>query len=51
MPPRVDSIILFIIFGTTRLFADRHTRSIETRAIARTDPLFGLKPTTKLRAR
>lgn len=31
--------------------ADRHTRSIETHAIARSDPLFGLKPTTRLRAR
>lgn len=31
--------------------ADRHTRAIETHAIARSDPLFGLKPTTKLRAR
>ena len=35
-----------------RLFvelADRHTRSIETHKIARTDPLYGLKPTTRLR--
>ncbi|MBZ0211060.1 MAG: hypothetical protein K8F92_15625 [Hyphomicrobium sp.] len=31
--------------------ADRHTRAIETHAIARTDPLYGLKPTTKLRPR
>ncbi len=31
--------------------ADRHTRNIETHAIARSDPLFGLKPTTRLRAR
>jgi len=31
--------------------ADRHTRSIETHGIGRSDPLNGLKPTTKLRAR
>jgi hypothetical protein len=31
--------------------ADRHTRSVEIHALARTDPLFGLKPTTRLRAR
>ena len=28
--------------------ADRHTRSIEHHKIKKTDPLFGLKPTTKL---
>ncbi len=31
--------------------ADRHTRSIEAYKIARSDPLYGLKPTTRLRAR
>jgi hypothetical protein len=31
--------------------ADRHTRSIESHAIERTDGLFGLKPTTRLRAK
>jgi hypothetical protein len=31
--------------------ADRHTRSIETRKIDRKHPLYGLKPTTRLRAR
>lgn len=31
--------------------ADRHTRSIESYAIDRSDGLFGLKPTTRLRAR
>jgi hypothetical protein len=31
--------------------ADRHTRSTETHRIASGDPLFGLKPTTRLRAR
>lgn len=31
--------------------ADRHTHSIESYGIARSDPLFGLKPTTKLRVR
>ncbi len=31
--------------------ADRHTRSIETHKIARTDPLYGLQPTTRLGAR
>jgi hypothetical protein len=31
--------------------ADRHTRSIEAHKISPADPLFGLKPTTKLRAR
>ena len=30
---------------------DRHTRSIEAHKIARTNPLYGLKPTTRLRAR
>lgn len=31
--------------------ADRHTRSIETHAIKPSDALYGLKPTTRLRAR
>ena len=31
--------------------ADRHTRSIEAHEIARSDPLYGLKPTTRLRQR
>jgi hypothetical protein len=31
--------------------ADRHTRSIESHKIGRDDPLYGLKPTTRLRAR
>jgi hypothetical protein len=31
--------------------ADRHTRSIEAHKIARSDPLYGLKPTTKLPAK
>lgn len=31
--------------------ADRHTRSIEAHGITRTGPLYGLKPTTRLRAR
>ena len=31
--------------------ADRHTRSIESHKIGRTDQLYGLKPTTRLRAR
>lgn len=31
--------------------ADRHTRSIEAHKIGRDNPLYGLKPTTKLRAR
>jgi hypothetical protein len=31
--------------------ADRHTRSIEAHKIARTNPLYGLKPTTRLRPR
>jgi hypothetical protein len=31
--------------------ADRHTRSIEAHKIARSDPLYGLKPTTRLRPR
>ena len=31
--------------------ADRHTRSIEAHKIARSDPLYGLKPTTRLRQR
>ena len=30
---------------------DRHTRSIEVHKIARGSPLYGLKPTTRLRAR
>ena len=30
---------------------DRHTRSIEAHKIARNDPLYGLKPTTRLRTR
>jgi hypothetical protein len=29
---------------------DRHTRSIEAHKVARGDPLYGLKPTTRLRA-
>ena len=29
--------------------ADRHTRSIEAHKIPRGDPLYGLKPTTRLR--
>ena len=31
--------------------ADRHTRSIEAHKILRSDALYGLKPTTRLRAR
>lgn len=31
--------------------ADRHTRSIEAHKIDRKDPLYGLKPTTRLRTR
>jgi hypothetical protein len=31
--------------------ADRHTRSIEAHKIERNAPLYGLKPTTRLRAR
>jgi 2-polyprenyl-6-methoxyphenol hydroxylase-like FAD-dependent oxidoreductase len=31
--------------------ADRHTRSIEAHKIDRKHPLYGLKPTTRLRAR
>lgn len=31
--------------------ADRHTRSIEAHKIGRGDPLYGLKPTTRVRAR
>jgi hypothetical protein len=31
--------------------ADRHTRSVEWHKIGRSDPLYGLKPTTKLSAR
>lgn len=31
--------------------ADRHTRSIEAHKIGKSDSLYGLKPTTKLRAR
>ncbi len=31
--------------------ADRHTRSIEAHKIARDSSLYGLKPTTRLRAR
>ena len=31
--------------------ADRHTRLIETHKIGRGAPLYGLKPTTRLRAR
>ena len=31
--------------------ADRHTRSIEAHKFARDNPLYGLKPTTRLRAR
>lgn len=31
--------------------ADRHTRSIEAHKIDRNAPLYGLKPTTRLRAR
>lgn len=31
--------------------ADRHTRSIEAYKLKSTDPLYGLKPTTRLRAR
>lgn len=30
--------------------ADRHTRSIETHRIARTDALYGLRPTTRPKA-
>jgi hypothetical protein len=31
--------------------ADRHTRSIESYQLKPSDPLYGLKPTTRLRAR
>jgi len=31
--------------------ADRHTRSIEAHKLRQGDPLYGLKPTTRLRAR
>jgi hypothetical protein len=47
----IESACLSIARHLSVELADRHTRSIEARKITRTDPLYGLKPTTRLRAR
>ena len=47
----IESACLSIARHLSVELADRHTRSIEAHTIARTDPLYGLKPTTRLRAR
>jgi hypothetical protein len=47
----IESACLSIARHLSVELADRHTRSIEAHDIARSDPLYGLKPTTRLRAR
>jgi hypothetical protein len=47
----IESVCLSIARHLSVELADRHTRSIEAHKIGRTDPLYGLKPTTRLRAR
>ncbi len=47
----IESACLSIARHLSVELADRHTRSVEAHRIGRTDPLYGLKPTTRLRAR
>ncbi len=47
----IESACLSIARHLAVEIADRHTRSIEAHKLARSDPLYGLKPTTRLRAR
>ena len=47
----IESACLSIGRHLATELADRHTRSIESHKIARNAPLYGLKPTTRLRAR
>lgn len=47
----IESACLAIARRLAVEIADRHTRSIEFHAIKRDDPLFGLKPTTRIDSR
>lgn len=45
----IETACLSIARGQANEIADRHTRSVEGHKIARSHPLYGFKPTTKLR--
>jgi hypothetical protein len=47
----IESACLAIARRLAVELADRHTRSIEAHKLRPSDPLYGLKPTTRLRAR
>jgi hypothetical protein len=47
----IESLCLSIGRHLATEIADRHTRSIEFHRIAKSHPLYGLKPTTRLRPR
>lgn len=44
----IETACLAIARGLATELANRHTRQVEHHKIARTHPLYGLKPTTKL---
>lgn len=45
----IETAVLAIARRLATEVADRHTRSIEGHKLTATDPLYGLKPTTRLR--
>lgn len=47
----IETAMLAIARALAVELADRHTRSVEFHKIAPTDPLYGLKPTTRLGGR
>lgn len=47
----IENACLSIARQLSAELADRHTRAIESYQLKPSDPLYGLKPTTRLRAR